>query len=238
MNASPASQPASQPRSLARSLTMNDGSPPRRHRAQLTGPQGQGAPVAHRGVPVTGASAPGTFAYGAVAATAPAPSSSGPAQDAGLSQGHPSPYGVGSFSAGAQHPSDDSPFGASRTTLDLAYAGTGTPLDPSLQDLDDSGYGANGQPSNDVFATPSVPRTGAFNGNESFNLNTPDTRAHVPAIHRATETPGGGDDAESSGNHARGMYRIPYPPHLDIWRQRLFDVDGTFMLSEDQYVPF
>lgn len=42
---------------------------------------------------------------------------------------------------------------------------------------------------------------------------------------------GGGTDG-----HFRNLKMIPNPPNLEEWRQRLFDVDATITLTEDEYV--
>ena len=41
----------------------------------------------------------------------------------------------------------------------------------------------------------------------------------------------------SFGNHSqfKGLKLIPNPPHLDEWRQQLFDVDETITLTEEQF---
>lgn len=35
--------------------------------------------------------------------------------------------------------------------------------------------------------------------------------------------------------HLKGLRCIPEPPDKELWRQRLFDVDGFMILTEDQY---
>lgn len=53
-----------------------------------------------------------------------------------------------------------------------------------------------------------------------------------------TETPAPeGDDAPSS-SHAQfqDLKLVAEPPDLEAWRQKLFDVDKTITLNEDEYV--
>lgn len=33
----------------------------------------------------------------------------------------------------------------------------------------------------------------------------------------------------------KGLKLVPYPPELEIWRQRLFDIDDMIVVSEDEY---
>jgi hypothetical protein len=47
------------------------------------------------------------------------------------------------------------------------------------------------------------------------------------------------DDAAPLSNHSshfQGLKLIAEPPDLDVWRQRLFDVDDTITLTEEEYV--
>lgn len=45
------------------------------------------------------------------------------------------------------------------------------------------------------------------------------------------------DPSTSTGfGELRGFKTIPDPPHLDYWRERLFNVDELITLSEDEYV--
>ena len=43
-------------------------------------------------------------------------------------------------------------------------------------------------------------------------------------------------ESGSSGGHFSNMKLIPNPPNLEEWRQRLFDVDDTIAMTEDEYV--
>jgi hypothetical protein len=64
----------------------------------------------------------------------------------------------------------------------------------------------------------------------TFDL-TPEGRIQNMPANVAQDTPGGG-----GGGQLDSMFRVPNPPHLERWRQALFDVEGTFMLTESQYV--
>lgn len=43
-------------------------------------------------------------------------------------------------------------------------------------------------------------------------------------------------DGGTTAGHFSDLKMVPDPPHLTEWRQRLFDVDDTIMLTEDEYV--
>lgn len=43
-------------------------------------------------------------------------------------------------------------------------------------------------------------------------------------------------DGGTTEGHFSNMRRVPNPPRLDEWRQRLFDVDDTITLTEEEYV--
>ena len=45
-------------------------------------------------------------------------------------------------------------------------------------------------------------------------------------------------DGEATDGHFRNLKMIPNPPNLEEWRNRLFDVDETIILTEDEYVDF
>ena len=51
---------------------------------------------------------------------------------------------------------------------------------------------------------------------------------------------GPGDDTTTLANHGQfqGLKLIPNPPNLDEWRQRLFDVDETITLTEEQFQTY
>ena len=40
----------------------------------------------------------------------------------------------------------------------------------------------------------------------------------------------------ATDGHFRNLKMIPDPPNLEEWRQKLFDVDATITLTEDEYV--
>jgi hypothetical protein len=42
--------------------------------------------------------------------------------------------------------------------------------------------------------------------------------------------------ASQQGGYLRDMTSVLDPPDLDLWRERLFNVDETIVLSEEQYV--
>ncbi|KAJ9647863.1 hypothetical protein H2199_001639 [Coniosporium tulheliwenetii] len=42
------------------------------------------------------------------------------------------------------------------------------------------------------------------------------------------------EHAAKSDSHLKGLKRIPDPPNLEAWRQKLFNVDDTIVLTEDQ----
>jgi len=62
--------------------------------------------------------------------------------------------------------------------------------------------------------------------------NTPQ---HAPQREQPESEPPGrdGEDAPSSGQF-QGLRLIADPPDLEAWRQRLFDVDDTMTLNEDE----
>lgn len=43
-------------------------------------------------------------------------------------------------------------------------------------------------------------------------------------------------DGGATDGHFKNLKMIPNPPNLEEWRQKLFDVDATIMLTEDEYV--
>ena len=43
-------------------------------------------------------------------------------------------------------------------------------------------------------------------------------------------------DGGTTEGHFKNLKMIPNPPNLEEWRQRLFDVDDTITLTEDEYV--
>lgn len=45
-----------------------------------------------------------------------------------------------------------------------------------------------------------------------------------------------GKEGGTSDGHFSNMKVVPHPPHLEEWRQKLFDVDEKITLTEDQYV--
>ena len=48
--------------------------------------------------------------------------------------------------------------------------------------------------------------------------------------------PGSLSGEEKKDGHFSNMKAIPNPPNLQAWRERLFDVDETITLTEDEYV--
>lgn len=44
------------------------------------------------------------------------------------------------------------------------------------------------------------------------------------------------DNANKPVGLQKGLRLVPNPPDLGLWREKLFQVDGTITLSEDQYV--
>lgn len=61
----------------------------------------------------------------------------------------------------------------------------------------------------------------------------------LPQRHSSPLESGPSDDA-TLANHGqfKGLKLIPNPPHLDEWRQRLFDVDETITLTEEQFQTY
>jgi hypothetical protein len=51
-------------------------------------------------------------------------------------------------------------------------------------------------------------------------------------VHQKREDTSG--DRKMNGRRFAGMRSITDPPHLDNWRQKLFDVDGTITLTEEE----
>ena len=45
-----------------------------------------------------------------------------------------------------------------------------------------------------------------------------------------------GDIASKQEDYRKSMKLVPDPPDLDAWREKLFNVDETVTLSEEQYV--
>lgn len=43
-------------------------------------------------------------------------------------------------------------------------------------------------------------------------------------------------DKQESNRFGGGMKLVPSPPDLDAWRERLFNVNETITLTEEQYV--
>jgi glutathione S-transferase len=60
----------------------------------------------------------------------------------------------------------------------------------------------------------------------------PSAPQHAPQAHREPEGRDG-DDAPSSGQF-QGLKLVAEPPDLEAWRQKLFDVDDTMTLNEDE----
>jgi len=50
------------------------------------------------------------------------------------------------------------------------------------------------------------------------------------------QLPGSLNGEEKKDGHFANMKAIPNPPNLQAWRERLFDVDETITLTEDEYV--
>lgn len=66
----------------------------------------------------------------------------------------------------------------------------------------------------------------------------PPLQQHVHVEIPAPPTNLAADDAAPSSNHSshfQGLKLIAEPPDLDAWRQKLFDVDDTITLSEEEY---
>lgn len=51
---------------------------------------------------------------------------------------------------------------------------------------------------------------------------------------RVSQAPEVEEHAAKSAGHLKGLKRIPDPPDLAAWRQKLFNVDDTIVLTEDQ----
>ena len=45
-------------------------------------------------------------------------------------------------------------------------------------------------------------------------------------------------DGGTTEGHFNNLKMVPNPPLLEEWRQRLFDVDETITLTEDEYVHY
>lgn len=65
-------------------------------------------------------------------------------------------------------------------------------------------------------------------------LQTPETP--LPQTQQEQNLQFAADNATRSENLQKGLKLVPNPPDLDLWREKLFQVDGTITLSEDQYV--
>ena len=70
--------------------------------------------------------------------------------------------------------------------------------------------------------------------------NTPRPQpSHVPHLSQDNEfapIPDQGDTIFKSDGQFEGLKIIPHPPDLHVWRERLFNVDDTIVLTEDQWV--
>ncbi|KAI2088477.1 hypothetical protein LOZ36_002250 [Ophidiomyces ophidiicola] len=51
-------------------------------------------------------------------------------------------------------------------------------------------------------------------------------------------TPAGADQQPRNSNHFDGMRLIPDPPNLQQWRERLFNVEDTIVLSEEEFQTY
>lgn len=69
-----------------------------------------------------------------------------------------------------------------------------------------------------------------------FHFGSPQD-PHFAAPHVQIQPPSEAQDAAKSDGKIEGLKLVLDPPNLDQWRQRLFDVDQTIVMTEDQYVP-
>lgn len=72
--------------------------------------------------------------------------------------------------------------------------------------------------------------------------NTPRPQpSHVPHLSQDNEfapIPDQGDTIFKSDGQFEGLKIIPHPPDLHVWRERLFNVDDTIVLTEDQFQTY
>jgi glutathione S-transferase len=61
-------------------------------------------------------------------------------------------------------------------------------------------------------------------------------RAHVEALAQAPVAATEDAAPSNHGSHFQGLKLIAEPPDLEAWRQKLFDVDETITLNEEEYV--
>jgi glutathione S-transferase len=59
----------------------------------------------------------------------------------------------------------------------------------------------------------------------------------IPQIQKNAELPLTEPAAEKPDGHFRGMKMIPDPPDLQLWREKLFNVNEMITLTEEEYVP-
>jgi glutathione S-transferase len=60
--------------------------------------------------------------------------------------------------------------------------------------------------------------------------------AHAEALVQAPAAVAEDATPPNHGSHFQGLKLIAEPPDLEAWRQKLFDVDETITLNEEEYV--
>ena len=68
-------------------------------------------------------------------------------------------------------------------------------------------------------------------GQQQQGQNVLSTLPETPT-HKTTNT------TSEGGSHCTGMKLVPDPPNLQVWRERLFDVQGTLTLTEDEFQTY
>ena len=68
-------------------------------------------------------------------------------------------------------------------------------------------------------------------GQQQQGQNVLPTLPETPT-HKTTNT------TSEGGSHFTGMKLVPDPPNLQVWRERLFDVQGTLTLTEDEFQTY
>ncbi|KAB2576081.1 Glutathione transferase [Lasiodiplodia theobromae] len=71
-----------------------------------------------------------------------------------------------------------------------------------------------------------------------FHFGSPQQDPHFAAPRVQIQPPPEAQDAAKSDGKIEGLKLVLDPPNLDQWRQRLFDVDQTIVMTEDQFQTY
>lgn len=113
--------------------------------------------------------------------------------------------------------------------------------------------GVNGAP-HVVHANPTTHTTPPDYNAQAWNVNVtipngPASQSPYyssgPGSHAAPETPKTAElgakttnSKEDGGSHFSGMKLIPNPPNLEEWRERLFNIEGTIVMTEEEFQTY